>query len=210
MSTKKTNAPTARGRPVGDRDARRAEVAHLVMEVVARVGFEGASMRTIAAEGGFSTGVLRHYFRDREELLGFSINHIFSGLDEEMSKAIASQPPLSAILDICQQVLPNSPRRQTEWIVWTNFLAKATRDESFRAKIRKRSLNTRKLLLGILEAGVADGSVKADIDLPDIADLLLALVEGMGVLTSIHKNQYSKPKQLGLIELVLDSVRSNS
>lgn len=207
MNTKRTKKDAPRGRPVGDREARQAEMAQLVIQVVARVGFEGASMRAIAAEGGFSTGVLLHYFQNREELLTFSIDYIFAGLEKDISEAVAGKPPLEAILDICEHVLPNTTKRNAEWSVWTNILARATRDENFREKIRSRSLRTRKLVIGILEAGVNDKSVREDTDLEEIADLLLALVEGMGVLSSIHKNRYSRVKQLRMIKLVLDSVR---
>ncbi len=208
MNTKKTKKGVPRGRPVGDREARQAEVAQLVIQVIARVGFEGASMRAIAAEGGFSTGVLLHYFQNREELLTFSIDHIFSGLEKDISEAVAAKPPLEAILDICNYVLPNTPRRNAEWSVWTNILARATRDENFRHKVRSRSLRTRNLVIGILEAGVNDKSVRTDIDLEETADLLLALVEGIGVLSPIHKSRYSRVKQMRLIKVVLDGIRS--
>jgi len=198
-----------RGRPVGDRSARQAEVAKVVMDVVARAGFEGASMRAIAAEGGFSTGVLRHYFRNHEELLVFSVDHIFAGVEGDIEEAIASHPPLAAIVVICQEVLPNSAARRTQWAVWTNFLARATRDKGFRQKVKERSLRTRTLVYELLELGVNDGSICPGADLEATTDLLLALVEGIGVLSSIHKSRYSRERQGELIEQVLDTVRQS-
>jgi len=54
---------------VVDHEERQREIAGAVWRAVARRGIEAATMREIADEAGFSTGVLAHYFEDKDALL---------------------------------------------------------------------------------------------------------------------------------------------
>ena len=47
---------------VVDVEQRKTELAAAVARVIARSGIEGASMRQVAAEAGWTTGTLVHYF----------------------------------------------------------------------------------------------------------------------------------------------------
>src|SRR3954464_14500290 len=48
---------------------RRAELTEATARLIARSGIEAATMREIAAEAGWTTGALTHYFADKRELL---------------------------------------------------------------------------------------------------------------------------------------------
>ena len=69
----------AASRTVADGQDRRAEVVAATRRVIARDGLDKASMRAIAQELGCTTGVLTHYFRDKEAMLdvvlGESVEH---------------------------------------------------------------------------------------------------------------------------------------
>ncbi len=54
-------------------DDRRLEVAQAAWRVIVREGLDRTSMRAIAQELGSSTGVVTHYFRDKEELILFAL-----------------------------------------------------------------------------------------------------------------------------------------
>ena len=55
-----------------DHEARRAELAAAVWRLASREGLGAVTMRGVAAEAGWSTGALGHYFADKEELLVFA------------------------------------------------------------------------------------------------------------------------------------------
>jgi len=62
---------TIRRKSAGRRSARvseetRQEIVHAALEVFAEVGFEGASLRDIAARAGATHGLIRHYFGSKE------------------------------------------------------------------------------------------------------------------------------------------------
>jgi TetR/AcrR family transcriptional regulator, transcriptional repressor of bet genes len=52
-----------------DHEQRRREIAAMTIDLIAREGIGAATIRHIAAEGGFSTTAITHYFADKEELL---------------------------------------------------------------------------------------------------------------------------------------------
>ena len=55
-----------------DHDARRAEIADAAWRVILREGVTGASVRTVAAEAGLSSGSLRHVFATQSALLVYA------------------------------------------------------------------------------------------------------------------------------------------
>ena len=56
-----------------DRSERREALLAAVWRVIARGGLERATIRTIAEETGWSTGVLAHYFADKEDILASAL-----------------------------------------------------------------------------------------------------------------------------------------
>ncbi|MBW0103982.1 TetR/AcrR family transcriptional regulator, partial [Pseudonocardia sp. KRD291] len=52
-----------------DHDQRREEILDAAIRVIGTVGIDHATTRAIARESGYSTGVLSHYFEDKDELL---------------------------------------------------------------------------------------------------------------------------------------------
>ena len=54
---------------VVDIEQRRTELTDATARVIARSGLEAATMREIAAEAGWTTGALTHYFTDKHDLL---------------------------------------------------------------------------------------------------------------------------------------------
>ena len=63
---------------VVDHEQRRRELAAAVWRVIGREGVAEVSIRAVAAESGWSTGALRHYFATRAELLAFACEEVIA------------------------------------------------------------------------------------------------------------------------------------
>jgi AcrR family transcriptional regulator len=50
-------------------ERRRREVCQAALRVITREGLEVTTLRDISREGGFTTGVLSHYFPDKEAVI---------------------------------------------------------------------------------------------------------------------------------------------
>ena len=62
-----------------DQPRRRREVIEATFQVISQVGLEGATLRAIAEQAGFSTGVIGHYFSSKHDLLALIHRHAGHG-----------------------------------------------------------------------------------------------------------------------------------
>ena len=52
-----------------DHESRRQELVEAAWRVINRVGIDATTVREIAAESGYSTGSLAHYFATKDDIL---------------------------------------------------------------------------------------------------------------------------------------------
>ena len=70
-----------RGRPVGDRDAKRSELLAAAIAVIAQEGYAGATMRKVAQHAGCTTGAVTYYFANKEEMVSAVAQTLFDKVD---------------------------------------------------------------------------------------------------------------------------------
>jgi AcrR family transcriptional regulator len=107
--------------------------------VIARQGFAGSTMRMVAEEAGVSTGMLNHYFANRQDLLMQALVFVSERAQARMSAAIAEVPPgrgrLVALLD---SALAEEQEVAETWRVWINAYGEAVRLPELRRTIELR------------------------------------------------------------------------
>ena len=79
-----TNPATRRGRPVGDHNAKRAELLAAAIAVIAEDGYAGASMRKVAKHAGCTTGAVTYYFANKEEMVSAVAQNLFDKVEALM------------------------------------------------------------------------------------------------------------------------------
>ena len=93
QSVPMADAETARKRPgrrTGDSGTRAAILA-AARDQFARMGYDGASLRMIAADAGVDTGLIRHFFGSKEELFAATLD-IPEEIVTRMTEALAGDP----------------------------------------------------------------------------------------------------------------------
>ncbi len=83
-------------RTIALRDVRRGLLVDAAKTVFKAVGLEGASMRSIAAEAGCSTGAIYPYFQGKEELYAAVLTSTLEALKAEVTQAVSTSPPHEA------------------------------------------------------------------------------------------------------------------
>ena len=96
----------ARGRAKGDHDIKRAEIAEAACKVILRMGLAQASLAEIAHEMGNTTGILRHYFRDKEQLLLYAKNLLFDRSYEKARSAAMRHNGIERLRAMAIALLP--------------------------------------------------------------------------------------------------------
>ena len=115
-----------------DHDARREALAGALWRVVTRDGIEAASVRRVAAEAGWSTGSLRHYFQTQPELLAFAMELVVQRVSDRVGAISGEGSPREIAARVLHEVLPMDAERRAEMQVWLAFTMRSLVDPELR------------------------------------------------------------------------------
>jgi AcrR family transcriptional regulator len=165
-----------------DHEQRREELAAAVWRLAARDGLEAVTIRAVAAEAGWSTGALHHYFSDKEELLLFAFQTVADRVGRRVTAAReAAAEPLALVRELLAIGLPLDAERRAETRVWFAFLGLAlTRPVLARAQ-RAAYRHWRRLVADALREAQKRGELDRRVDVEREAAGLVALVDGLAV-----------------------------
>jgi AcrR family transcriptional regulator len=194
---------------VVDHEERRAELAAAVWRVASRDGLDAVTVRRVAAEAGWSTGALVHYFTHKEELILFAfrtgadrVGRRLAELDER------TDDPLERARSQLLEGLPLDRERQGEIRVWFSFLGLAlTRPALARAqRVAYRAWRDR--IADRLREAQENGQVRADADCAAEAAALVGLVDGLAVQATFEPRALTAARQVELVDACLDQLRA--
>src|SRR5579864_1330854 len=165
-------------------DERRHKIAEVVIDVIAREGLDAATVRRIAAEVGFSTTVVTHYFSDKHDLL-LSAYHILGEIAGERFQRIFARDPA----DLVGYLLSLSAADPADLPYWRTFIAiwdRSLRDPDFAAELRSwidTALMRIQAFIKVLDPGCPDAE--------RIARRLIALVHGLSAQLLFYPQSWS-------------------
>lgn len=188
-------SPRARGRPVGDRDAKRTALLDAALAVISEEGYGAASLRKVAERAGCTTGAVTYYFASREEMMAAILESRFDLWD-----ALARGEDGSG--DLRQSL--------QRWLNWANaeesladlqLIAHARHEPALALVYQRRYARYRDRLAAVLAQGQHQGTVRTDISAAVLADQLCAMGDGWMMLLPVEPERYTPE----WINLLLDS-----
>jgi TetR/AcrR family transcriptional regulator, transcriptional repressor of bet genes len=194
---------------VVDHEARRADLAAAVWRVASRDGVEAVTVRRVAAEAGWSTGALAHYFEDKEELLLFAFRTVAERMQRRLESAEQrTDEPLELARVLLLEALPLDSERQSEVRVWFAFLGLALTRPALAGAQRETYRAWRDSLAGHLRAAQERGELRADVDCAAEATVLVALADGLAVQATFEPRAMSPRRQTELVDARLATLRA--
>jgi AcrR family transcriptional regulator len=184
-----------------DHDARRAEVAALAATLVADRGI-GVSVRDVAAEGGFSTTVVTHYFADKSDLLRQAYDSAVAAMTRRIEALEGGPDPLR---EHCATLLPLDAEAARIWRTWLAFFGAAVGDPDLAGLQRRRVRSSRR---AVAELVAADASMRPGVDPDAAARELLALVHGIASEAAFDPDDWPAAAQLAPLDAALARLRS--
>jgi AcrR family transcriptional regulator len=176
-----------------DHDHRRAELAAALWRIVMRDGIEAASLRGVAAESGWSTGSLRHYFATHAELLAFAMELVAERVGERV-RALREQGATAT--QLLERVLPLDDERLAEAQVWLAFTTRALVDPQL--KDLRDGAHT--ALRGLCrEAAALSGAADPELE----GERLHALVDGLALHAVLDPGTTTPARQRTLLAQAL-------
>lgn len=179
-----------------DHEERREQIANAAWRVIEREGLEGTSLRDIAREAGHTTGVLSHYFRDKRELMAFAFQLVVERSTERISRVIRE----GSVFEALAELLPLDEERRREATVWLVLMAASLSDPGLAEELRQRYGEARRAMMPVFQGALK--RVRGE-NLEDVADELLAAVDGLTVDALTDPERYPPPRQLALLRRAL-------
>jgi len=162
-----------------DHDSRREHVARIAADLIARVGMDAVTMRQIAAEAGFSTAIVTHYFASKQDLLLHTYRSAAIHAQVRVEDVLARRP--GDVLACLESLLPRDEDSRRDWKVYIAFWHTAVLDPVFAAEQAAQAINARRILHEVLQARAARGLYPAGTDVAAVAQRLLVTVIGVAV-----------------------------
>jgi AcrR family transcriptional regulator len=151
------------GSTSGER-TRREELLAIAATLFAERGFKNTTVRDIADAAGILSGSLYHHFDSKEamddELLDTFQTELWKQYDEIEASDLSPRAKLEAIVRASFDAIDH---HHSEVAIFQNDAAYLISFERF-AYLADRNNKFRKLWTGLLEAGVASGELRADLD----------------------------------------------
>ncbi|AFZ47805.1 regulatory protein TetR [Cyanobacterium stanieri PCC 7202] len=187
-------------------DQRRKEVSQATWQVIIRDGLDRTSLRAIAQELGCTTGVVTHYFRNKEELILFALQQVTEELEQTMRQQATGKEGLEKIHGMLLAFLPLDDHRQNLVRVWVAFLGYAVGRDSLLAEHKHSAKRLHGIIKQELEELEAENMIKKNLDLESEVNSLLAFVNGMSLDCFIQANPLTPPLQEQYLNRYLKSI----
>ena len=189
-----------------DAGQRRAEIAALVVDVIQREGAASATVRRVSEAGGFSIGVITHYFRDKDELIACAFDWLaersFAELDKTLARAEPGLPRLRAALEFMV------PRQGDSSFpaVWLSLWSGAMHNPGLADVHRGYYSRWRRILGQCMTEAASRREIELPMVLADAIDLLAAGVDGLWLAVTFEGGRFSGPRRRRLVSQLVTSV----
>lgn len=188
-------------------DERRIELARAAVKVIDRLGLDGATLREIAREAGYSTGVIGHYFNSREDVMLAALGSVMDHTTQRMAEVALIHRGLKAAHELSAELLPLDKRRTRENRVWLIYGAEAINEKRLRKAYLQYDERVKNLIRTTLEQAIADGELSDSVDPELEAYRLLALSDGISLQALFDREYWTDERQLAAMDVHIDDLR---
>jgi AcrR family transcriptional regulator len=157
-------------------------------DLIAEEGIDEVRIARVATRAGASTALVHHYFSTREELLEQALVHSFEQAGDERFQmpAGARETATEALSRGIRECLPLPGPQEREWVLWVELWLRAVREPELRPVAARLYRRYREWMVGLIRAGVERGEFRGGADVEGIAEVAMALLDGVGVRVLIR------------------------
>jgi AcrR family transcriptional regulator len=180
-----------------------AKARRIIEAMRASVGSRGAAASTfdqVAREAGVSRGLLHYYFGSKDRLLVEVVRHDCDLRIEALDKRLEEAHTLDDVVDaLVAQLEAFVEDDEASQAVVYELLSASRHSDEIRAELAELYRRWRAHLADALKTKEGEGVVTLEADAEDVASILFALGDGLGIqLISDPGWDSSKPFELGI------------
>lgn len=171
-----------------DHAERRRTIVQATWRLIATQGIRATTMREIAREAGVANGTLVPYFTDKDAILTAAFEHVFAATNDRFARARSNQTGLAALRVMLIEIFPLDGERLLEARIVVAFWEHAATDPALNQLHQNTMARWRAEMLEYLEEAKREGQARSDLDTGLVADQLMAMLNGVQVLTVLSSD----------------------
>src|ERR1700734_1614107 len=197
----------ARGRTKGDHEVKRAEIADAACQVILRRGLAMASLSEISREMGYTTGILRHYFADKDELLLFAKNTLFDRSFEKARTAAVRHNGIEKLRAMAISLLPTDESAIDRYRLLATFNGMAVGNARLSKLQHKRNERHWQVFEEVISALQEDGSLPKTLNPRLEACGILAFIDGLADQVIMQPKIFSSDEFVALMSRYIQTLQ---
>src|ERR1700759_287825 len=190
-----------------DHDERREELVLAAWRVIAANGIDEVTIRDIARESGYSSGVLAHYFKNKDDLLAHALRLSHTRIRKRYDAEVETPKAVDALRAILIDNLPMDEQRDLETRIEMSFWARALRNEELHEIQREESETLRELLRELVDKAKKDKAIAKKHDREEVLELLAAMIDGISLHALLYPDRLPPKKQAAVMEFALQLLK---
>lgn len=190
---------------ITDAEATKTRLVQAAWKVIATEGIEAATLRRVAVEDGCTTGLITHYFRDKNELVTCAYSKVLDMMIADAAAAIAAHDRVTdRLLAAIEAIEPTRPSMREFTVVMMSFWAAAAYNQTYAQRCRDDYKRWRTLISGVITAGIDSGELRKNTDVVMLTDIVTLLSDGLSVGMTLTPTVYSTRHRRAIILKTLE------
>jgi AcrR family transcriptional regulator len=190
-----------------DHEARREELVLAAWRVIAAHGIEEATIREISRESGYSSGVLAHYFENKDDLLAHALVLSHTRIRRRYADDVRGPDAIKGLKALIRDNLPLDEQRDLEMRIEMSFWARALRNDALHKIQEDESAVFRDMLRDLVERAQAEGTISPDHDSEMVLELIGSMIDGTSLHALLYPKRMPAKKQLAVMEFALELLK---
>ena len=171
-------------------------------------GLAATSLSDIAREMGYTTGVIRHYFADKEELLLYSKNLLFDESMQSAQRAAESRQGTDKLKAMIRELLPLDGRSVDKYRLLATFNGHAIGNPRLMKIQHGRNQRHWEIIADVIAELQREKFLAKELDPKLEACAILALTDGLADQVIMSPNMWSTEQLLEVIDNHINDLRS--
>jgi AcrR family transcriptional regulator len=189
-----------------DHAARQRELADAACRVIARNGLAGTTLADVAEESGWSIGSIRHYFPNKDQLVGSALWRVGERVDDRIRRRTGSGMTMADLRIAATELLPLDANRREEALVYLAFMAQAAVAPELADSAEGAAQRLQEPLAARFAYAIEAGELPANLDAEHEAARLRLLLDGLALHLLTTPRQTSGTWALGILDEHLTSL----
>lgn len=189
-------------------DARERIVAEAVIAIAARDGLDAVSVRTVAAEAGYSVGMVQRLFVTKDELLRRAMVTVAERLESRAAQLDPQRSPRTALQRLALVLLAVEESGRDDALMWITFSARAAFRPDLAAQLREHYSPAQASMRRLLDTAKQSGQLVHGVRTELAATALLAMIDGLTIQLLIGAVDLATAKRV--LRQDIDTLFTNS